>query len=56
MAINGKTRQELELGLDATAEQVEALIRQDAVVLKWMEGKPIRKVIFVPGKMINVVG
>ena len=56
VAINGKTRQELELGLDATAEQVEALIRQDAVVLKWMEGKPIRKVIFVPGKMINVVG
>ncbi|MFM7671376.1 MAG: leucine--tRNA ligase [Bacteroidota bacterium] len=56
VAINGKTRQELELGLDATAEQVEALVRQDSVVLKWMEGRPIKKVIYVPGKMINVVG
>lgn len=56
VAINGKTRHELELGLDATPEQVEALIRHDEVVLKWMEGKPIRKVIYVPGKMINVVG
>jgi leucyl-tRNA synthetase len=56
VAINGKTRQELELSLDATAEEVEALVRQDEVVLKWMEGRPIKKVIYVPGKMINVVG
>jgi leucyl-tRNA synthetase len=56
VAINGKTRQELELSLDATAEQVDELVRQDAVVLKWMEGRPIKKVIYVPGKMINVVG
>jgi leucyl-tRNA synthetase len=46
----------LELSLDATAEQVDELVRQDAVVLKWMEGRPIKKVIYVPGKMINVVG
>ncbi|MBM3431423.1 MAG: leucine--tRNA ligase [Bacteroidetes bacterium] len=56
VAINGKTRQELELSLDATAEQVETLVKQDPVVLKWMEGRPIKKVIYVPGKMINVVG
>jgi leucyl-tRNA synthetase len=56
VAINGKTRQELELSLDATAQQVDELVRQDAVVLKWMEGRPIKKVIYVPGKMINVVG
>jgi leucyl-tRNA synthetase len=42
--------------LDATAEQVETLVKQDPVVLKWMEGRPIKKVIYVPGKMINVVG
>jgi leucyl-tRNA synthetase len=56
VAINGKTRQELELSLDVTAADVEAMVRQDAVVLKWMEGRPIKKVIYVPGKMINVVG
>ena len=56
VALNGKTRHELELPLDITAEQVESLIKQDPVVLKWMEGRAIRKVIYVPGKMINVVG
>jgi leucyl-tRNA synthetase len=27
----------------------------NAVVQKWMEGKPVKKLIFVKGKMINVV-
>ena len=56
VAINGKTRHELELSLDITADEVESMIKQDPVVLKWLEGRPIRKVIYVPGKMINVVG
>jgi leucyl-tRNA synthetase len=55
VAINGKTRTQLELPLNITAAEVEALINADPVVLKWLDGKPPKKVIYVPNRMINVV-
>jgi leucyl-tRNA synthetase len=55
VAINGKTRTQLELPLTITAAEVEALVNADPVVLKWLEGKPPKKVIYVPNRMINVV-
>ncbi|MBM3412358.1 MAG: leucine--tRNA ligase [Bacteroidetes bacterium] len=55
VAINGKTRTQLELPLSITAAEVEALIKADPIVQKWLEGKPPKKVIYVPNRMINVV-
>jgi leucyl-tRNA synthetase len=55
VAINGKTRTQLELPLTITAAEVEAIVTADPVVVKWLEGKPPKKVIYVAGKMINVV-
>jgi leucyl-tRNA synthetase len=55
VAINGKTRTQLELPLTITAVEVEALVNADPVVLKWLDGKPPKKVIYVPNRMINVV-
>jgi leucyl-tRNA synthetase len=55
VAINGKTRTELTLTLDATQQQVEELVLKDAVVTKWLEGRPPKKIIYVKNKMINVV-
>ncbi len=55
VAINGKTRAELTLALDATQQQVEELVLQDATVQKWLEGKQPKKIIYVKNKMINVV-
>jgi leucyl-tRNA synthetase len=55
VAINGKTRTQLELPLTITAAEVEALVNADPVVLKWLDGKPPKKVIYVPNRMINVV-
>jgi leucyl-tRNA synthetase len=55
IAINGKTRAEMEISLDATQEQVEALVLGDAGVQKWLEGKSPKKVIYVKNKMINLV-
>ncbi len=55
VAINGKTRTQLELPLSITAAEVEALVKADPVVLKWLEGKPPKKVIYVPNRMINLV-
>ena len=56
VAINGKTRTQLELPLSISAAEVEAIVTADPVVVKWLEGKPPKKVIYVAGKMVNVVG
>jgi leucyl-tRNA synthetase len=55
VAINGKTRTELTIALDATQQQVEEMVMADDVVKKWLEGKAPKKVIYVKNKMINVV-
>jgi len=55
VAINGKTRTELEFALDAEAAYIQEEVLKDAAVLKWMEDKPLKKFIYVKGKMINVV-
>jgi leucyl-tRNA synthetase len=55
IAINGKARTELAFALDATAADIEATVLQNDIVQKWIEDKPIKKFIFVKGKMINVV-
>jgi leucyl-tRNA synthetase len=55
VAINGKTRTELNIDLDATQQQVEEMVLSNDVVKKWMEGKQPKKVIYVKNKMVNVV-
>lgn len=55
ISINGKLRTTMVLSLEATQQDVEALVTQNEIVLKWLEGKSPKKVIFVKGKMINVV-
>ncbi|HVM87799.1 MAG TPA: class I tRNA ligase family protein [Puia sp.] len=55
VAINGKTRAELNIALDATQQQVEEIILANETVKKWLEGKSPKKIIYVKNKMINVV-
>ncbi len=55
VAINGKTRTELNISLDATQQQVEEIVLADASVKKWLDGKAPKKVIYVKNKMINLV-
>ena len=55
VAINGKTRSELTLALDATQQQVEEIVLADDTVKKWLDGKAPKKIIYVRNKMINVV-
>jgi len=55
VSINGKTRTTLNIALDASQEEVEKLVLANELVQKWMDGKPLKKLIFVKGKMINVV-
>jgi leucyl-tRNA synthetase len=55
VAINGKTRTEINIALDADQQQVEAIVLADEVVKKWLEGKAPKKIIYVRNKMINLV-
>jgi len=55
IAINGKTRSEMNIALDLSAEAVEAMVLADELVQKWLDGKTPKKFIFVKNKMINIV-
>lgn len=53
--INGKLRAKLVVASDATEEQVKELGLNDENALKFLDGLTIRKVIYVPGKLLNIV-
>ena len=53
--INGKLRATIELPTDISAADAEAAALALEVVQKWLEGQTPKKVIFVVGRMINVV-
>ena len=55
VSINGKVRTNLNLSLDLQQAEVEKLVLQNEIVLKWLEGKEPTKIIYVKNKMINVV-
>ena len=55
VSINGKLRTTMNFALDAAQDDIEKEVLQNEVVVKWLEGKPHKKVIYVKGKMINVV-
>ena len=55
ISINGKMRTQIVINLTATQQQVEETVLQNAVIQKWLEGKTPKKIIFVKGKMVNVV-
>ncbi len=55
VAINGKTRMEMEFPLDAEPQAIEKEVLANEAIQKWLEGKTPKKFIYVKGKMINVV-
>ena len=55
VSINGKVRTNISIALDASEEEVKVIVLADTLIQKWMEGKPVKKFIFVKGRMINVV-
>ncbi|HEY8585381.1 MAG TPA: leucine--tRNA ligase [Rhodanobacter sp.] len=53
--VNGKLRGTIELATQATREQAEALALAQPQVAHFLEGMTVRKVIVVPGKIVNIV-
>lgn len=55
ISINGKVRAKMEFALDMPKEDIEKNVLASEIVQKWAEGKPPKKVIVVPGRIVNVV-
>ncbi|BCT35650.1 leucine--tRNA ligase [Pseudomonas protegens] len=53
--VNGKLRGQIEMPASASREEVETAARSNENVLRFTEGLTIRKVIVVPGKLVNIV-
>lgn len=55
VSINGKTRMKIELPLNMQVAEIETLVLADGTVKKWLEGLSVKKVVIVPGKIVNIV-
>ena len=53
--VNGKVRSKFQVDMDMPRDEVEALALQDDNVQRFIDGKSIRKVIYVPNKLLNIV-
>ncbi|NCI45504.1 leucine--tRNA ligase [Sediminibacterium soli] len=55
VSINGKVRTTINISLAAGQNEVEKIVLDSEIIRKWLEGKQPKKIIFVKGKMINIV-
>ncbi len=55
LQINGKLRGSIRVPAGATKEQIEQPALASDVARKYMEGKPAKKVVVVPGRLVNIV-
>ena len=53
--INGKLRSEIEINKNTSEEEVKSTALLDDKVKKYLEDKEVRKIIYVPGKILNIV-
>jgi leucyl-tRNA synthetase len=53
--VGGKVRAKLKVAADADKDSIEKMALSDANVQKFIAGKTIRKIIVVPGKLVNIV-
>jgi len=53
--VNGKLRGTIEVAANASKEEAEALALAQPNVASFLEGQTVRKVIVVPGKIVNIV-
>jgi leucyl-tRNA synthetase len=51
--VNGRLRTKLDVGADATREQVERLARSQ--IAEWLQGKEPKKIVYVEKKLMNFV-
>jgi leucyl-tRNA synthetase len=55
VSINGKMRSAITLATEVTEEEAKNAALENENITKWLEGKEVKKFIFVKGRMINIV-
>ena len=55
VSFNGKLRYKLELSKSLSAQEIEKIVRENENTAKYLAGNAIKKIVVVPGKIINVV-
>jgi len=53
--VNGKLRSKISVSATASLDEMEAMALNDEHALRFIDGKPVRKVIVVPKKLVNIV-
>ncbi|MBD7984355.1 leucine--tRNA ligase [Sporosarcina sp. Sa2YVA2] len=53
--INGKVRAKINVAKDITKEDLEKVALADEEVKQWIDGKELKKVIAIPGRLVNIV-
>ena len=53
--INGKVRARIVVAKDSSKEELEELALQDEKVQEFLEGKEVKKIIGIPGRLVNIV-
>jgi len=53
--VNGRLRSEIEVAREADQKEVESMALEDEKVRRHTEGKTLRKIVYVPGRLINLV-
>ena len=54
--VNGKKRGELEAAKDASKDELEKLAVESGIADKFLDGRPAKRIIVVPGRLVNIVG
>ncbi|MGZ4994639.1 MAG: leucine--tRNA ligase [Methylobacter sp.] len=55
LQVNGKLRSKISVSVNASKEEIEAMALSDEQVKRFVEDQPIKKVIVVPKKLVNIV-
>lgn len=53
--VNGKVRTEIFISKDDTEEQIKKIVLENETIKNWTNGKEVKRFIFVPGRLANVV-
>ncbi len=55
LQVNGKLRSKMSVSINASKEEIEAMALSDEHIKRFIEDQPIKKVIVVPKKLVNIV-
>lgn len=53
--VNGKVRLEMVVDKDIKEEEVKRKVLEDKVIIQWTEGKEIKKIVYIPNRIVNIV-